>query len=139
MKRFISILMVALFAATVFVGCGKSTPEGKYVLKSIGGKSVEDKIKEEAGGAGAEVTEEQIKAFLTLMGIGAPEELITLELKKDDVAEMKTAGEDAVTGTWEQKDGKLTITLDGETVEVTLKGNELSFAQDGQEFVFVKK
>ena len=47
MKRFIAIFMAALFAATVFVGCGKTNPEGKYFIKTINGKTLEDQIKDE--------------------------------------------------------------------------------------------
>ena len=46
MKRVIALTMAVLMIAALLVACGG--PEGKYVVKSIDGKAVDEAIKESA-------------------------------------------------------------------------------------------
>ncbi|MDE7296821.1 MAG: hypothetical protein K2N84_06095 [Clostridia bacterium] len=54
---------------------------------------------------------------------------VTLTLEKDGVAKMKTIESDTeIEGTWEEKDGNIDVTVDGETV---------SFKKDGSKLIWV--
>ncbi len=136
MKRVISIVSIALVVmmiAALLVACGG--PEGKYVVKSIDGKTVDEALKESAQTTGMSTDE-----LLKQMGVSAAEEIMVLELKSD-----KTAILDAKMfstkqeGTWVQDGDKIKITIDDVTQIFTLKGNELSISDEGQNYVFVKK
>ena len=137
MKRFMSVVLVAI-VAVMLIGCGKSSgsPEGKYVVKTMDGKTLEETFKEEAGDVDTE------KLF-KMLGIESFDDFLTLELKADGKASMLAMGEDPDEGTWKQDGDKVTITVDDESNEFTFKGNELTgkFEEDGEthEYVFVKK
>ena len=77
--------------------------------------------------------------ILSLFGITSLDEYFTLELKEDGTLLSLVAGEDPVSGTWKQEGGKILAEIDGETVEMTLNGDELSFTEEDQAYVFVKK
>lgn len=139
MKKVVSIVSIALvvlmLAATLAACGGSSSPEGKYVVKSINGLSVSDAIKELAGQLGKTVEE-----FLELAGIGSGEEIYTLELKADGKAVMEVKMfSTTVEGTWKQNGDKIELTIDGETRAFTMNGNELSAEFEGEKVVFVKK
>ena len=42
-------------------------------------------------------------------------------------------------GTWEEKDGKLTLTADEVPVEASLDGDTITIEEDGSKMVFKKK
>ena len=42
MKRIFAVLLAALFVVSMLAGCSKSGPEGKYVVKSMGGVPVDE-------------------------------------------------------------------------------------------------
>ena len=137
MKRVISIVSIALVVmmiAALLVACGG--PEGKYVVKSIDGKAVEDALKESAEASGMNVDD-----FLKQMNVKSAEEIVTIELKSDKTAifEIKMFSSKQE-GTWKQDGDKINITIEGETQTFTLKGNELSSdSNEDQKYVFVKK
>lgn len=137
MKRFVSIALAALLVVVTLVGCGKSNPEGKYVIKSINGESVEDALKASMGQSGEGINlVDLLKAF----GVTSLDEFMSIELKSDGVATMSIAMEDTETGTWKQEGNKILITtLPDKTVELTLKGKELSCQIEGDTYVFIKK
>jgi hypothetical protein len=136
MKRAFSLFLAVLFVLVIVTGCGgSSSVTGKYYTKSIDGVLIEDYFKSELEG----LEGFSIDDYLSLVGITAVEEFITVELKADGTAVVGVAGEDASTGTWVQNGDKITITIDGEAVDFAVKGNEISFSEDDQVIVLVKK
>ena len=136
MKRVISIALVVLMTAALLVACGSSSgPEGKYVLKSFNGKSVDERIKSEAESVGMTADE-----LLKQLGIDNGENLIVLELKADGTLYMKEAmfGTES-TGTWKQDGSKIVMTVDGQDSTFALSGNELTYSEDDAEYVLIKK
>lgn len=136
MKRIISLALVVLAVAAMLVACGgSSSPEGKYVVKSIDGQAVEDAVKQAAEAAGMSAED-----FLKELGVASAEEIVTLELKSDSTAVMAVnMFSTTVEGTWKQDGNKITLTIDGTDGVFTLSGNELSGDDGDQAYVFVKK
>lgn len=138
MKRIISIALIALMVAALLTACGG--PDGKYVVKSIGGKAVDEVVKEQAEALGESADE-----LLKQMNIDKAEELMVLELKSDGTAAMESGlTSSSMSGTWKQDGDKISITMKGalgeeETSVFTLEGNELSNDEGEQKYVFVKK
>ena len=133
MKRVIALTMAVLMIAALLVACGG--PEGKYVVKSIDGKAVDEAIKESAEAAGMSVDD-----MLKQMGINSVEEIVTLELKNDGTAVMEVKMFSTTKeGKWEKNGDKITITIDDQPSNFTLKGNELHSEDGDQKYVFVKK
>ena len=133
MKRVIALTMAVLMIAALLVACGG--PEGKYVVKSIDGKTVDEAIKESAEAAGMSVDD-----MLKQMGINSVEEIVTLELKNDGTAVMEVKMFSTTKeGKWEKNGDKITITIDDQPSNFTLKGNELHSEDGDQKYVFVKK
>ena len=133
MKRIIALTMAVLMIAALLVACGG--PEGKYVVKSIDGKTVDEAIKESAEAAGMSVDD-----MLKQMGISSVEEIVTLELKNDGTAVMEVKMFSTTKeGKWEKNGDKITITIDDQPANFTLKGNELQSEDGDQKYVFVKK
>lgn len=140
MKRIVSLALVVLLIAALFVGCGNSSVEGTYLIKSMGGVAVEDMFKEEAG------DDFDLDAILSMFKVSSLGELITMELKADGTVTMKNvmdamdSDEDStMSGTWKQEGDKVSITIDGDTQEFTLNGSELSGGEGDEAMVFVKK
>ena len=80
MKRVISLTLVVLLIAAMFVGCGgSSSPAGSYAIKTIDGKSLKDYFAAAAEDYGIDVT-----ALLTMVGIDLdhPEDLMSIVLKE---------------------------------------------------------
>lgn len=74
-----------------------------------------------------------IKAGEQFMGVTINEDAFILTIKEDNTLEFKVnMGEEAtVTGTWEEKDGKYYLTIEGETQEATINGGKLTFENEG--------
>ena len=133
MKRIIALTMAVLMIAALLVACGG--PEGKYVVKSIDGKTVDEAMKESAEAAGMSVDD-----MLKQMGVNSAEEIVTLELKSDSTAVMEVKMFSTTKeGKWEKNGDKITITIDNQPSDFTLKGNELQSEDGDQKYVFVKK
>lgn len=81
-----------------------------------------------------------VKAGEAFMGVTVTEDAYTLTVNEDNTWTMTVNMGQNVTqsGTWEEKDGKYVFTTDGETMEVTLSGNTLTFEQDGVKVVLKK-
>lgn len=73
-------------------------------------------------------------------GVKITEDFVVLTINENNTFEMKMAmmGEESATGTWEEKDGKYYLTVDGESMEVTLNGTTLSFEQEGMKLELKK-
>lgn len=125
MKRILPILLALLLVSSLLAGCvKKSSAAGTYILKTMNGETLEEQF---ASLLDEGMTMENILSFFTL------------ELKEDGTLLSLVAGEDPVSGTWKQEGGKILAEIDGETVEMTLNGDELSFTEEDQAYVFVKK
>ena len=116
MKKLIALLLIAVLALTCFVACGKkdgdkaANIEGKYVISKMGGEDAPDEYKE----------------------------AMFVELKADGAATM-TMGDEGGDCTWKQDGDKVILTAEGETMEFTLNGNDLTMVENGEEMVFTKQ
>lgn len=139
MKRIVSITLVVIMVAALFVGCSTSV-EGKYKLKTINDKEPKAFFTEmmtqmmTAFGMEGEELDKAVKEMNdSLDKLG---DLLTIELKADGVMEMKSemdaamdVGEEgeegeeskpeSVTGTWKQDGETITLTYPGEKDEET--------------------
>lgn len=142
MKRFISILLAVLFAA-MLAGCGRgeenTDPVGKYVLKSIDGKSVETIVREQYGSEGSGYENAELEELLERAGIGSVDEYMTIELKADGTTEANSVTGEHDVGSWKREGDKISVTSNGETAEITIKGGVLSFTYLDSKYVFIKK
>ena len=131
MKRIVSILLVVLLVASLFVACGGSdSPAGTYSIKSIDGKTLKEYF-----GAAAEEYGFDVDALLSMMGIDLdhPEDLMSIIVKDDGTVSVKsTLDGDGETqaGTWKLDGDKMIITVDGEDQEFTFKNGELTATMD---------
>lgn len=136
MKRIIPLALTALFIISILAACGSevvaSDPVGMYYIETINGKSVEDYLKDMLAGISIDPDE-----YLSIAGVSSFSEFITLELKDDGTAVFSSSDEPE-SGRWEQDGNKLTITIDGDAMEMTLNGSELTFKDGSQEYVFKK-
>ena len=132
MKRVISIALAVLMVAALLAACGgSSSPEGKYVVKTVDGKTVSQMIEE----YGMTVDE-----FTSAAGISSPEELLVLEIKSDGTVTVTEAIFGSTSnGTWTQDGDKISMTINDETNSFTVSGSDLKISMDGQEYVMTKK
>lgn len=137
MKRVISVILVSLMVAALFTGCGKSADiAGKYIVKTVNGETLEESFKKSL----EEFGEYTLDDYLELIGLESLDDFMTIDLNADGTAQVSVAMEDEESkGTWKQSGDKVTITIDGEAVDFTIKGNELSAKLDDQDYVFIKK
>ena len=132
MKRIVSLTLVVLMVAALFVGCGSSDSlDGTYKLKAIDGKNVKEYFT-----AIAEKGGETLQTVLDFMGIdeNTLDNLMTLVLKSDGTFSLNSkmdAEEKSYDGTWTQDGDKLTLTMDNEPQEFTLKDGELTLELKG--------
>ena len=109
------------------ISCEKKPgSEGLYTLKSIDGAPLEEQF--------APLFDEgmSMEDLLSLF--------FTIDLKADGTIAVTIAGEDTTTGTWKQEGDKITAVMDeGDPIVMTWNGSELSFVEDGQNYVFIKK
>ena len=73
-------------------------------------------------------------------GVKITEDFVVLTINEDNTFEIKMAmmGDEPATGTWEEKDGKYYLTVEGESVEMTLNCATLSFEQEGMKLELKK-
>ena len=132
MKRIVSLTLVVLMVAALFVGCGSSDSlDGTYKLKAIDGKNVKEYFT-----AIAEKGGKTLQTVLDFMGIdeNTLDNLMTLVLKSDGTFSLNSkmdAEEKSYDGTWTQDGDKLTLTMDNEPQEFTLKDGELTLELKG--------
>ena len=137
MKRIATIAVVCLFVIAIITGCAgggsSSSAAGKYVLKTVNGLSIEEGFGEIFG------TSFTAEELLEILGIDSFEEFMVIELKADGTAVITTGGEDPSEATWKQDGNTVSITSEGQTVDCTLNGNELTLSLDNEVYVLVKK
>ena len=140
MKRIVSLTVAVLLIAALFAGCS-SGPEGTYKVKTINGEEYSQYVDMMVGlmsvfgGDEMKVDADQMKSMLEKAG--------SFTLKSDGVVEQFDVNEDdwtetTKTGTWKLDGEKLTITVDGKTMEGTLKDGEITITKDGKTTVLGK-
>ena len=135
-RRTVALFLAVILALALFAGCGKASPEGKYYVKSVDGKPIEDLLKEQSKEMGIDLEE-----YFKQAGIKSAGEILTYEFKSDGTAVGSSGGVVQNTGKWTQDGDKITFTTDSDsTVEFTLKGKELRYYEkEFGEWIFIKK
>ena len=133
MKKFLTLLLVAVLAMGVFafVGCGNKGIAGTYKFDSMTRTYGEETVTQKVG--------DEIE------GMKITSDMITIEVKEDKTfAWTEKMGEESETmnGTWEEKDGAYSFTIGDEPINAKLDGKKLILSQSEEgfsvEYVFVK-
>lgn len=133
MKRTISLILVALLVAALFVGCSKSDPVGTYKIDM---DSLVEAMKD--SDEAKDMSDDQIKSLMKTIGI--TEDSMSLEIKKDGTFVLDLSG-DKTEGTWKQNGSKLTLTVENEPIDVDFSDGKITMESEeiGMKLVFVKK
>ena len=135
MKRIISLTLVVLLVAALFVGCGSSSVDGTYKMTKINDMSLKDFYTQMAEAFGVSLDDLDID-------LDAIADSFTLTLKADGTAvvkgDMEGESTEEKTGTWKQEGDKVTITIDDEPMEFTFKDGTLTAEMDGMAVTFSK-
>ena len=140
LKKTIVIVLVMVLLLTMFTACGKTSPKGKYYIKSVNGTPIEEFI---TNGLGSSTTIEQ---FLKECGIDSVDEYMVCEFKSDGtMIQYSPAYPAPQEGTWKQEGDEIIMTQDGQSGRGTIKGKEFSYTTatfgntEGYQLVFIKK
>lgn len=135
-KKIIAGLLMITCMTVLLMGCGKKSTSaiiGDWTLESITVAGITVNLSEMA-------TNEEYAALLEGMGMSA-EDPATISAKKDGTCTLKM-GAESNDGKWEDKDGTITITSDGDTMNVTIADNKLTLTMPGDDsmsMAFAKK
>lgn len=132
MKRIISLILVTLLVAALFVGCSKSDPVGTYKIDM---DSMIEATKKESDKT-KDMSNEEIKDLLKQAGIS--EDSIGLEIKDDGKFTLEYAG-DKEEGTWKLDGSTLTLTVDNDPLECDYEDGKITMDMGGTTLIFVKK
>ncbi len=137
MKRIVSIALVVLMVAALFVGCGGSVSAedvpGTYKVKTVNGKDLKDYFLESF----EMESEDDLDSVLGLLGIDSLEDFMVFNLDADGSFTASAMGED-LEGTWKLDGSKVILTAEGEDQEATFKNGNLVIDMDGDEMVLSK-
>ncbi len=103
---------------------------GKYTLQSVNGQSIADYYKAMLG--------EEAAAFLSILDLDAFEELMSIVLRPDGTAVLMESLGLGNSGTWQEGEGAVLITIEGDTQAIPWKNGELTFDTEQGVFVFRK-
>lgn len=118
-KKIVVSLVVMACMSFLLLGCSKKESKfvGNWTLESMG---VEGQM-------------------LNVADLGGDESLTaSITVNKDGTLSMSMADE-SNDGTWEDKDGKITMTIDGDKVDVTLEDDKATISIEGSTLVFKKQ
>jgi outer membrane lipoprotein-sorting protein len=133
MKRIISLILVTLLVAALFVGCSKSDPVGTYKIDM---DSMIEAMKKESDKT-KDMSNEEIKDLLKQAGIS--EDAFGLEIKDDSKFTLNYAG-DKEEGTWKLDGSTLTLTVDNDPLECDYEDGKITMdVGSGMKLIFVKK
>lgn len=130
MKKTLAVVVVMLLALTLcvsLIACNGGL-EGTYKFESI---TIGDKTYK----AGEEV---EVTPGISMK---MDADYMTLTLEADKTAKMVTKAlgqEVSVNGTWEEKDGNVVITVNGDAQTFKVESGKLVVEQDGQKLVLAK-
>ena len=132
MKRTISLILVALLVAALFVGCSKSDPVGTYKIDM---DSMIEAMKD--SDEAKDMSDEEIKDLLKQAGMS--EDAFGLEIKDDGKFTLEYAG-DKEEGTWKLDGSTLTLTVDNDPLECDYEDGKITMdVGSGTTLIFVKK
>ncbi|MBQ9609443.1 MAG: DUF4923 family protein [Lachnospiraceae bacterium] len=120
MKKIIATIFMITTLMILCVGCGKDV-SGTYKLSSLAGQSVADLQK----------TYDEMGVNINVA------DMITIELKSDGTFTMKMDTE-SESGTYTVDGEKISLTIDNETENGTIKGDTLTIGSGSEEMVFKK-
>ena len=138
-RRMLLALLALVLVVACLTGCGKKKDEGST------GSSAAAAVETPAGSWTLEsMTQEGMTITLedAIASAEGGEISIELELKEGGQFTMteKAAGESESTdGTWEYKDGQGTMTVEGETIPISLKDGKLIMAEGSNSATFKRK
>lgn len=124
MKKTIALSVAVLLALSLLLtacGGGSGSVVGTWGLKSIT--------------TGGQTYAEGDQAFDLLFG---DESMFVFEFKDGGAFSASLFGE-SVEGTWTQNGNAVTATVDGDALEMELKGSELHVSMDGESIVLAKR
>lgn len=122
MKQVKSMVLMSILSVMMVLclsGCGKSAVVGNWSL--AGGES-----------EGVKIDTAALKESLGL------ELDMSFEFKQDGTFTGVFMGESSE-GTWQEAEGKITATIDGESIECSIVENQLHMDMDGSTLIFEKK
>ncbi|MEF9839349.1 MAG: hypothetical protein RR705_00085 [Lachnospiraceae bacterium] len=128
LSKVVMVMMVAVMAMAALAGCGgkDSTPEivGTWKVSTV-----------ETAGVSVDFAK-----YAEQLGQDADSLVMELTAKEDKSFTMNLMGQESK-GTWEEKDSKYTLTMDGEDQEVAIKDGKLTFSEEatGIKMTFEKK
>ena len=133
MKRIISLILVTLLVAALFVGCSKSDPVGTYKIDM---DSMIEATKKESDKT-KDMSNEEIKDLMKQTGMS--EDAFGLEIKDDGKFTLEYAG-DKEEGTWKLDGSTLTLTVDNDPLECDYEDGKITMdVGSGTTLIFVKK
>lgn len=128
-KRVVLVMMAAMMVMAALAGCGgkkDSTPEivGTWKVSAV-----------ETAGVSVDFAK-----YAEQLGQDADTLVMEITAKEDKSFSMNIMGQETK-GTWEEKDGKYTFTVDGVGQEVEIKDGKLTLAEEstGVTMTFEKK
>ena len=126
MKK-VAVSLVAAISAIIMcfalAACSTSF-EGTYKFYSMEGKE-----------AGIEIN---YKVGDDILGLGKiTEDFMVLTVNTDNTLTFSTMGEE-ISGTWKEEDGKYILTIAGQSQEVKVSGNKVTFEQNGSKVTLKK-
>ena len=154
MKKVIALICLVCLSVCVFAACGDDAPAslaGKtYVLDDVAIKvsdsmSAEEQktMKDSLVAMNADYANMTLNEIINDMMKSTIDSLketnAKFVFKEDGVVESSAAGEETTTGSYENKDGKWFITLDGDTKEVTLSGKAMYISEETDGLLVVMK
>lgn len=123
MKKILSMLTMAFALCLALVGCGGGADYSKNFIGTWEISSME---------SDGESMDEETMDMMRAWGMNC-----VLTFEEDGKLTLDLFG-DALEGTWKAKDASTaSVTIDGDTVDATLKDDKLTMEQDGDTLVFV--
>lgn len=118
LSKVVMVMMVAVMAMAALAGCGgkkDSTPEivGTWKVSAV-----------ETAGVSVNFAK-----YAEQLGQDADTIVMELTAKEDKTFTMDIMGQKS-DGTWEEKDGKFVLTMDGQNQEITIKDGKLTFSEE---------
>ena len=140
MKKAITGIILVIMIVAAFAGCSPSI-EGLYKTKSIDGKTPVEFMEAQAQESGID-----LDTFLGIFALTGEtvtrddlNEYLTVDLQKDGKAKVFVLFDNESTeGTWEKKDNIISVTVNGDTLDFTLEGGNLTVDMEGSKLVLSK-
>lgn len=129
LKRVVMAVLAMAMTMAVMAGCGSKKDETPEIVGTWKVSSVET--------AGVSV---DFDKYAEQLGQSADTLVMEITAKEDQSFSMNVMGQETK-GTWEEKDGKYVLTMDGEDQEVTIKDGKMDIVEEtsGVTMTFEKK